>query len=696
MLPGIDKVEKRLFSIAVPGYALVSTLLLIASPFLLLETAYLILVLGLHILFGLVLLGGCLYAWPASPTWSRWTLPVAATTYGAAFVTVVVWGDLQVPFYNAWSVLLFSFGLLLVGMDWGPVYRRVVSRISPRVFPWALTGVALALRFPFYLLPPRLSTDFNAYQLLATKMGQGAVPYRDLFVPYTPGFTLLLQVLGLTHMVDALRPLLVIPDLLIVLVLATGPGEGVDRLRRAAAWVLFPLPALEIAWSAHFDGLVALLLLVAGLRLKRAGVLSGLLTGVTATIRPVALAIGPSALMGSRSLRSWVIYAAAACAPILLIAALYVGDLLRLVGFSVTYQLNRASYGSLRAFIAWYTSGGGAERSQPLPAFPIPDLGLGPAPFIIAALIGLNLLVVLRSRSTGSLVRGYGLVVSSLLVLWGAAILAFPASFPGGIPVGPSFPFYRPSPFYFASGALTAALGSLLGREWWRTPPAEGEVSTRLMFLNLFATVFVVSTFYSWYLLWAAPALMFLLPRRTAVLGLVACLALAPTAYYASDFSGLGSTRNGNPIVPTSFSLIVVRGPSPGSTPVGWYEADLDLGMTYLSSLGNITVAAPLSIDPRATPVLGFTIISDRDSLGWNLESVSVWIEGRAEATLNVTDFTILGNWHDMLPTGITYYANVLYAHMAVITGIAVRFENHDAAPHRLWFGQVSFFAEYP
>ncbi len=694
LLLGDEKLRNRLFSLGVAGFAFSSLLLVLGAPWLLLRTGFLAAGLGLHISCGLLLLVGSLYRPDPPPPWSWWSLRVAGMTYAAGFAVLAWKGDQQIPFYGAWLVLLFSFALVVVGADWARASRGLVIGFPTWSIPWLLLALTLALRTPFYLLPPRLSTDLNAYAYYAQRMSDGAVPYRDVFVPYTPGFTLLLQLVGALHLAGSLRALLVIPDLLITLVLASGPGEKTDNLRRAFAWALLPLPAIDVAWSAHLDGLVALLILVGSLRLRRKPALGGLVTGLALTIRPVALAVIPSALMTTRPPRSRAIYLGALLGAALAVVVVYLGQLTQVIDNSVTYQFTRGGVSSLRTFITWYASGGGwgstSNLSSPLPDF---GLGLGLALYPIAALVVLNLML-LRRRLVATALKWYGVAISSLIVAWGAALVAFPGSFPGGVPVAPAWPYYRPSLFYFAFGAIIAVVGLLLAREWWSTPPEE-DPSTRLMFLNLFSLVLIVTSFYSWYLLWSAPVLVFLLPRRAAVLGLVGCLAIAPTAYYAGDFNRFGATRVAQSIEPSSFSLVSIFGPPSGSIPVGRYMPDGARGMIYLSSEGNLTVGTSVQIDPLRAPILTFTITADRDSLGWNKETISFWVEGTNQSGFKGVGYSILWQYNVLLSTGLPFYVNLLYAGLTEITAIAVRFENHDTAPHQIWISQVSSFAEY-
>lgn len=676
----------RLNSVA--GYALTSFVLVLFHPWILLEFPFGMVLILVHVAFGIAFLLAGLFDRLNDVRFGGRAIHVAAISYGLGFLLFALRGDQQAPFYIAWLVMSLSFPLLVLRTDWPNVLRRISPRRDPRYYVLIFIALALLLRLPFYLKTVRLSTDFQAYTFYLHAIEAGAAPYADVFLPYPPGFAILLQVLAALGLSPAFRGLLALPDLAIIVILAF-VGDPGGRLLRTAAWALFPLAIADIAWSAHLDGIVALLILITTVALAKAHVPSALALGFATAVRPVALAAVPSALLRLGLRRKAAVFLITLAVAVGAATLAYAGQFLQLFASSVGYQITRGATNSLSFFISWFGSQGGFGGGSA-------TLQLSTALVAASLLVVLNLGLLIRGGERGGLLRAYGLGASGAFAFWGVLILLFPLTFENHVAVAPAFPYYRPTIFYTAFGVLTAVVGIVMGREWWRIRPNDGrEHADLLLALNLFATVLALQVFFSWYLLWVSPILVLLLPRRIAAVTLVAVMVIAPTAYYSADFNGLGSERHELEIEPTAFGVSEVLSPPGDPLPNAHYVPDGDRGRLTLSGRGSTNITGPVSIDPKKYGLLSLTVWSDRDPIGWNREGLSVWIRGLDAEDRLSPDYVAVQNETNLLKEGRSFAVNLAYTDFGRVTAIVIRFENFDTAPHEIRLGQIVAFDEY-
>ena len=115
-----------------------------------------------------------------------------------------------------------------------------------------------------------------------------------------------------------------------------------------------------------------------------------------------------------------------------------------------------------------------------------------------------------------------------------------------------------------------------------------------------------------------------------------------------------------------------------------------------MSDRGNVTIVSPLSrLDPAAWPILTITTWSDVDSIGWNRESITIWIRGWDG--LHPIDVYRLALENDtgLVPSGRTFFVNLFDVGLFNVSGIVVQFHSSDPAPHSMWIGNVEAFHEY-
>lgn len=683
----------RLLPFAVPGYGATTALLLVLAPFLLLSFAIGLLVILSHVFLGSALVLGSLVE---SGTGSRWKgrgVLVSAAAYALGLGALFFGSTLEVPFFVAWLILTFSFPVLVVCVDWNRVLSSILGGQFARHGLWLILGIALLVRLPFYLSPVRLSSDFTAYSFYASRMAAGAVPYRDVFIPYTPGFTLLLQAVAWLGLTPALRLLLALPDVLIVVVLSRWPLNDPERSTRAMAWALFPAVLVEVAWSSHLDGLVAFLLLLCCLPLVGRTSVRGATLGFASAVRPFCIGAVPSILLGFSAARRAVVFLLSFTLLLGAFGLFYVGQLSGLVGGAVSYQLTRGAYNSAYFFVNWYASGGAAGYSAG-PLFPNDSYLL--TIVTAASFLAVNVAILAFRVHRDWLLRWYGVAISIMFTLWALMVLFFPLTFVGRLPVSPAWPNYRPVVFDVGLGMTLAAFGVVMARECYRMTSEDlKRAAMYLLALNMSLFVLLVPVYYAWYLLWVAPAILFLAPRRLVAVALVVLLASAPISYYASDFNSLGSQVASQTIPAGDFVITAVDRPLGGPMPVGTYSVNGSRGELYLSTAGNLTISAPTDIDPSSHPLLTFNIWSDHQSIGWNRERVWVWVIGQTASGSGNVSFVAVADDPNQFVTGHPYVVNLLYTGFTRVTSIRLRFDNWDTGPHRIWIGDVAAFDEY-
>ncbi len=683
----------KLFPAAVPGYAVTSVLLVVLAPFFLVNFVLALIAVVAHVLMGSALVLGSLLERDDLRRWKRRSVIVSAATYALGLGVLATGSTLEVPFYVAWMVLTFAFPVLAVCVDWSAGFSAILGNRLARWAIWLILGLAFLVRVPFYLSPVRLSSDFSAYSFYASRIQAGAVPYRDVFIPYTPGFTLILQCIAWLGLLPALRSLLALPDLLVVFFLGRWPREDPGRLTRAAAWALFPLPLVEVAWSSHLDGIVALLILVGCVLIVSRPSSRGVILGFATALRPFAVGGVPSVLLGLSSAKRAVTFLLSLSVLVGGFALVYVGQLSGLVGGAVNYQLSRGAYNSFYFFLNWYAGGGAAAYSAgPLP----PDQSYLLTYVAAATFVGVNLAIIAFSLRRKTLLRWYGVAISVLFAWWGSLVLFFPLTFPGSLAVSPGWPNYRPAAMDVGLGLTMAGFGLVMALECRNGPNDDAKrAGILLLFLNMALFVLLIPVYYAWYLLWAAPAVLLLSPRRLMAVVLVVLLASAPVSYYASDFNGLGSRLSGQAIPVGDFMATAIDHPLGGPVPVGTYRVNGSQGELYLSTTGNLTITGVVGLDPGSYPLLTFTVWSDHQSIGWNLERVWVWVIGRTPGSSVSGTSLVVADDPNQFVTGRPYVVNLLYTGFDRITGIRIRFDNWDTAAHRIWIGDVAAFQEY-
>lgn len=241
---------------------------------------------------------------------------------------------------RAHIALLLAAGLLwaasLALLDAEP---RAPEPARPRLIAWIFL-VALCLRLPGWLLPPRHSDDVyrylwdgavaragldpyggppldGRYAALRADPAAGALAARvnhpQLPTIYPPAAQLAFR---LAPDLRAWRLLVAIGDgAIICLLLHLCRRRGLDP-RWACAWAWSPLCAVELAQSAHMD-VLAIAPLLGAVALLRRPALAGALVAAATLAKPLGAAVLPAALRGPGR-RRFALGAAAGAAALLL------------------------------------------------------------------------------------------------------------------------------------------------------------------------------------------------------------------------------------------------------------------------------------------------------------------------------------------------------------------------------------------
>lgn len=598
--------------------------------------------------------------------------------YGSALLMLFFNGAAQIPYMISFGVASLSYLSLLSVIP----FKRIVGSVSSRLIPVIPILIAAILRIPFLMLPERLSGDIYAYEFLGSSFASGKYPYADIFVPYPPGFSLFLWGISSANLLACLKLIFLLLEICAIVLIVRYLKPLNRGFNVALSYALCPLPIIEIAWQGHMDGFT-LFLLVAIFLMRKRPALSGSVSGFALTVRPTIIAALPPLLYSLRKNRRWFWFLVALVISGSVIVLPFLPYLGTVVYESAGYHLSRQFYNSLWFTLQWVTN----------LQFNIEAIG---AALTLALATILNLLYYFRKKWHLKVLKLYGYLIGALLFAWGVVIIAFPFAFAGGIPLSPDWPYYRPSIFYISYGAsvmLTAVFLILYCR--WEGPIKGSKEIGRMVFYNLFASVFVLTIFYPWYMLWSLPFAFIAFSKKGRILMLAPMLMLAPLTYYSSDFKEFGADAPGVKISPDVFRITSITGRSGGAIPNGSISYEGDMMVLSITGPGNITSEGHVSIPVENQHLLHFRFYSDIDLNQFKALRLSIVLYGH-DINGKSIKYILPGfdRDEDYIRAGAIIFVNMHYIPMKDIKTIQLIFENYDKVGHKLTFGEMMVMSD--
>ncbi|MFO8050967.1 MAG: glycosyltransferase family 87 protein [Thermoplasmatota archaeon] len=256
--------------------------------------------------------------------------------YVAGLISTAVFGGSWGAYKGViglWSLAYLGLIYQLVRSDLG----SRLERLDPKQIMVGIFLISLILHLPFLLQEPSLSQDIMRLERRGELLMDGAFPYRDFDVNKPPLYIWMVGLISLPLGPDqqVFRTIFVLANSLVPVMMLLiyryrsltcterlpERRNGFNWFNASIAYVLCPIPLIEIGWGGHFDPVVVLITLGSFYFLLRRGpFLSGALLGTAFALKLYPLFIAPIFFLTFPKWRDRALFAAGFAVPTVLSA----------------------------------------------------------------------------------------------------------------------------------------------------------------------------------------------------------------------------------------------------------------------------------------------------------------------------------------------------------------------------------------